>query len=49
MPPGLTILSQTAFGAILGLSGLIFATPLTAALLAVMGKATLPPDSEDKV
>ncbi len=40
LPPGLTILSQTAFGAILGVPGLIFATPLTAAILAVMGKAT---------
>lgn len=40
LPPGLTILSQTAFGAILGIPGLIFATPLTAALLAVMNKAT---------
>jgi predicted PurR-regulated permease PerM len=49
MPPGLTILSQTAFGAILGLSGLIFATPLTAALLAVMDRATPPLDVEDKV
>ncbi len=40
LPPGLTILSQTAFGAILGIPGLIFATPLTAALLAVLNKAT---------
>ncbi|WP_428377253.1 AI-2E family transporter [Lichenicoccus sp.] len=40
LPPGLTILSQTAFGAILGIPGLIFATPLTAALLAVLAKAT---------
>jgi predicted PurR-regulated permease PerM len=46
LPPGLTILSQTAFGSILGVPGLIFATPLTAALLAVMNKATrkLEPD-----
>ena len=49
MPPGLTILAQTAFGAILGIPGLIFATPLTAALLAVMSKATTPLDAKDKV
>ena len=49
LPPGLTILSQTAFGAILGIPGLIFATPLTAALLAVMGKATKPVAQQEKV
>ena len=49
LPPGLTILSQTAFGAILGVPGLIFATPLTAAILAVMTKATTPLDPEDEV
>jgi len=49
LPPGLTILSQTAFGAILGLPGLIFATPLTAALVAVMGQATKPLDKADRV
>lgn len=42
LPPGLTILSQTAFGTILGIPGLIFATPLTAAILAVTAKATTP-------
>jgi predicted PurR-regulated permease PerM len=42
LPPGLTILSQTAFGVIFGVPGLVFATPLTAALLAVMTKATVP-------
>jgi predicted PurR-regulated permease PerM len=49
LPPGLTILSQTAFGAILGVPGLIFATPLTAAILAVMAKATVPLEEDEKV
>ena len=49
LPPGLTILSQTAFGAILGIPGLIFATPLTAAILAVMSKATTPLADDEKV
>ncbi|NPD66147.1 AI-2E family transporter [Lichenicola cladoniae] len=49
LPPGLTILSQTAFGSILGIPGLIFATPLTAAILAVMTKATKPLDQNDHV
>jgi predicted PurR-regulated permease PerM len=49
LPPGLTILAQTAFGAILGIPGLIFATPLTAALLAVMNKATPPLADEERI
>ena len=49
LPPGLTILSQTAFGVILGVPGLIFATPLTAALLAVMAKATTPLEPQDMI
>ena len=49
LPPGLTILSQTAFGSILGIPGLIFATPLTAALLAVMAKATLPLEEAEEI
>ena len=49
LPPGLTILSQTAFGAILGVPGLIFATPLTAAILAVMAKATTPLEPDEEV
>jgi predicted PurR-regulated permease PerM len=49
LPPGLTILSQTAFGGILGIPGLIFATPLTAALLAVFDKATPPLDEDEKL
>ena len=48
MPPALTIMSQTGFGALLGLPGLIFATPLTAALLAVGEKATTPLAEGDK-
>ena len=48
MPPGVTILSQTGFGAMLGLPGLIFATPLTAALLAVGDKATAPLEAAEK-
>ena len=47
LPPALTILSQTAFGIILGLPGLMFATPITAALLAVANKATSPLDASD--
>ena len=49
MPPGLTILSQTAFGSILGIPGLIFATPLTATILAVLTKATVPLADNEKV
>ena len=49
LPPGLTILAQTAFGAILGIPGLIFATPLTAAILAMMTKATTPLGPDDSV
>lgn len=49
MPPGLTILSQTVFGTILGLPGLILASPLTAALLAVMDHATPPLDETDRL
>ncbi len=49
MPPGLTILSQTAFGTILGIPGVIFATPLTAALQSVMGKATKPLAKQDEL
>lgn len=48
LPPGLTILSQTAFGSILGLPGLIFATPLTALLMAVADKATPPLQPDDE-
>lgn len=48
LPPGLTVLSQTAFGAILGIPGLVFATPLTAALLAVLDVATPPLSQADR-
>lgn len=46
MPPALAILSQTVFGSILGVPGLILASPLTAALLAVGDRAT-PPLADD--
>jgi predicted PurR-regulated permease PerM len=36
LPPALTILSQTAFGVIFGLFGVILATPFAAALLATV-------------
>ena len=49
LPPGLTILSQTAFGSILGIPGLIFATPMTAALLAVLDEATPELAPEDRI
>lgn len=49
LPPGLTILSQTAFGAILGIPGFILATPMTAALLAVMAKVTAPSQQDDEL
>ncbi len=49
LPPGLTILSQTLFGAILGVPGLIFATPLTAAITAGAGVMTAPLREEDEV
>jgi predicted PurR-regulated permease PerM len=48
LPPGLTILSQTVFGAVLGLAGLIFATPLCAAIVAVADKAMPPLRPEDR-
>ncbi|KAA8384460.1 AI-2E family transporter [Acetobacter sp. DmW_136] len=48
MPPALTILSQTIFGAFLGMWGFIFASPITAVLLAVASRlsAPLPPNEE---
>lgn len=47
MPPAVTVLSQTLFGTILGFPGLIFASPLTAALLAFFDGLT-PPLSDDE-
>lgn len=47
MPPAIAILSQTVFGAILGMPGLILASPLTAALLAMGEKATTPLEQPD--
>ncbi len=48
MPPAITILSQTVFGTILGMPGLILASPLTAAILAIMDSSTpkLKPEEE---
>ncbi|MCX5617481.1 AI-2E family transporter [Bombella sp. TMW 2.2543] len=42
MPPALAILSQSVFGSILGVPGLVLASPITAALLAMFDKA-MPP------
>lgn len=42
MPPAIAILSQTVFSSVLGIPGLILASPLTAALLAVGDRATPP-------
>lgn len=42
MPPALAILSQSVFGSILGVPGLVLASPITAALLAMFDKATQP-------
>ncbi|MFT8664302.1 AI-2E family transporter [Acetobacter orientalis] len=49
MPPAITILSQTLFGAILGFPGLIFASPLTAALLAIFDGLTPPLEDDERV
>ncbi|MBE7212634.1 MAG: AI-2E family transporter, partial [Gluconacetobacter diazotrophicus] len=49
LPPGLTVLSQTAFGSVLGVPGLIFATPLTAALLAMGDAGTPKLDDRDRL
>ncbi|WP_225198325.1 AI-2E family transporter [Gluconobacter oxydans] len=48
MPPALAILSQTVFGSILGAPGLILASPITAALLAMGDKATAPLEDENQ-
>ena len=47
MPPAITILSQTLFGAILGFPGLILASPLTAALLSIFD-GLAPPLKDDE-
>ncbi|CAI3949395.1 Predicted PurR-regulated permease PerM (PerM) [Commensalibacter communis] len=49
MPPGITILSQTVFGTILGMPGLILASPLTAAILAIMDASTPKLKDEEKL
>lgn len=47
MPPALTILSQTIFGAFLGMWGFIFASPITAVLLAVATRLSAPLKEKD--
>jgi predicted PurR-regulated permease PerM len=49
MPPALTILSQTIFGAFLGVWGFIFASPITAVLLAVATQLSKPVKPQDEV
>lgn len=49
MPPAIAILSQTVFGSILGVPGLILASPLTAALLAVGDHATKPLKPSERI
>ncbi|MFT8675205.1 MAG: AI-2E family transporter [Acetobacter sp.] len=49
MPPALTVLSQTLFGAILGFPGLILASPLTAVLLAILDGLTQPLSKKDRL
>ncbi|ATI12814.1 MULTISPECIES: AI-2E family transporter [Acetobacter] len=49
MPPALTVLSQTLFGAILGFPGLIFASPLTAVLMATLDGLTPKLDEKDQI
>lgn len=48
MPPAVAILSQTVFSSILGIPGLILASPITAALLAMGDKATAPLEDEEQ-
>ncbi|MCP1242254.1 AI-2E family transporter [Acetobacter lambici] len=49
MPPALTILSQTIFGAFLGMWGFAFASPITAVLLAVIDHLTTPLPEDEQV
>ncbi|OUL66627.1 transporter [Acetobacter senegalensis] len=49
MPPALTILSQTIFGAFLGAWGFIFASPITAVLLAVATQLSAPLKPKDEI
>ncbi|MFT9387738.1 AI-2E family transporter [Acetobacter sp.] len=49
MPPALTILSQTIFGAFLGIWGFVFASPLTAVLLAVAKRLSAPLGRNEQV
>ncbi|MBO1327939.1 AI-2E family transporter [Acetobacter suratthaniensis] len=49
MPPALTVLSQTLFGAILGFPGLILASPLTAVLLSILDGVTPALSEKDRL
>ncbi|WP_244983676.1 AI-2E family transporter [Acetobacter okinawensis] len=49
MPPALTILSQTIFGAFLGMWGFAFASPITAVLLAVIDHLSTPLPEDEQV
>ncbi|MFT8519330.1 MAG: AI-2E family transporter [Acetobacter syzygii] len=49
MPPALTILSQTIFGAFLGMWGFAFASPITAVLLAMVDHLTTPLPEDEQV
>ncbi|MCP1213419.1 AI-2E family transporter [Acetobacter okinawensis] len=49
MPPALTILSQTIFGAFLGMWGFAFASPITAVLLAVIDHLSAPLPEDEQV
>ena len=40
LPPAVTILAQTAFGALFGMPGIILATPIAAAILAALREVT---------
>ncbi|MCK8787420.1 AI-2E family transporter [Roseomonas sp. NAR14] len=46
LPPAATILAQTAIGTLFGLGGVILATPIAAALLAVGQEVTVPVEEE---
>ncbi|MBO1360728.1 AI-2E family transporter [Acetobacter sacchari] len=49
MPPAVTVLSQTLFGGIFGFPGLMLASPLTAALLAVGDRLTPKLDEKERI
>lgn len=49
MPPALTILSQTIFGALLGIWGFAFASPVTAVLLAIINHLSAPLSDDERI